>query len=174
MILGLSLPAFTALHVIISLVGIGTGIAVLLGMVFGDRLTTLTAIFLATTVLTSVTGFLFPFVAFGPPHAFGVISLVVLAAAIIGRYGYRMAGRWRLVYIVGALVALYLNIVVAVVQTFEKLSFAHPFAPTQSEPPFLITQGVTLGIFVLLGVVAAWRFRPAPKAARLPASAQPA
>jgi hypothetical protein len=112
-------------------------------------------------VLTSVTGFFFPFVALGPPHIFGLISLPILATAIVGLYVYRLTGPWRPIYVVGALIALYLNVVVAVVQAFQKLSFLQPLAPTQSEPPFLITQLVVLGAFVVLGFLAVRRFHPA-------------
>ena len=162
MTLGLSLPAFTALHVIISLVAIATGVVAFYGMVTGQRLERWTVAFLATTVLTSVTGFMFPGVKVGPAFIFGVISLIVLAAAIAGRYVYHLAGAWRLTYVVGALVALYLNVVVLIVQSFQKLPFLNALAPTQSsEPPFLAAQLVVLAAFLAFGTLAARRFHPA-------------
>jgi hypothetical protein len=112
------------------------------------------------TVLTSVTGFFFPFTKFGPPHAFGVLSLIVLAVAIPALYVYHLAGPWRWLYVTGAVVALYFNVFVGVVQAFQKLSFLQPLAPTQSEPPFLVAQAVVLVIFVVLGIVAVRSFHP--------------
>jgi hypothetical protein len=161
MTLGLSLPAFTALHVAISLIAIATGLIAFYGMVIGQRLERWTAVFLVTTVLTSVTGFMFPDLKVGPPFIFGVISLIVLAAAIAGRYVYHLAGAWRLTYVIGALVALYLNVVVLIVQSFQKLPFLNTLAPTQSsEPPFLATQLVVLAAFLVFGTLAARRFHP--------------
>ena len=158
MILGLSISTFTTVHVIISLIGILSGIVVLIGWLSGKSSDGWTALFLATTVLTSVTGFLFPSASFGPPQVVGVISLVVLAAAISALYVFHLAGFWRWVYIVGATMALYLNAFVGVVQAFQKLPFLRPLAPTQSEPPFVVTQLVVLVIFVAIGVAAAKRF----------------
>jgi hypothetical protein len=160
MILGLSTSTFTTVHVIISLIGILSGIVVVLGWLGGKRSEGWTALFLATTVLTSVTGFFFHSASFGPPHVVGVISLVVLAAAILALYVFHLAGFWRWVYIVGATTALYLNAFVGVVQAFQKLSFLEPLAPTQSEPPFLIAQIAVLAIFVVLGCLSLKRFHP--------------
>jgi hypothetical protein len=160
MTLGLSLSAFTTLHVIVSLVAIATGLVVFYGMVNGRRMTGWTALFLATTVLTSITGFMFPDLKVGPPFIFGVVSIIVLAGALAGLYLYHLAGAWRLVYVIGALIALYLNIVVLVVQSFQKLAFLQPLAPTQSEPPFLAVQVVVLVAFIAGGYIAARRFRP--------------
>ena len=160
MILGLSTSAFTTLHVVISLIGIISGIIVALGWLRSRRPGTCTSLFLTTTVLTSVTGFLFPSAAFGPPQVVGAISLVVLVVAIAALYGFRLAGAWRWIYIVTAATALYLNCFVGVVQAFQKLSFLQPLAPTQSEPPFLIAQIVVLAIFVVLGYLAVRRFHP--------------
>jgi hypothetical protein len=160
MILGLSTSTFTTVHVIISLIGILSGIVVVLGWLGGKRSEGWTALFLATTVLTSVTGFFFHSASFGPPHVVGVISLVVLAAAILALYVFHLAGFWRWVYIVGATTALYLNAFVGVVQAFQKLSFLEPLAPTQSEPPFLIAQIAVLAIFVVLGYLSLKRFHP--------------
>jgi hypothetical protein len=161
MILGLSVATFTLVHVIISLVGIGSGIVVFLAMLARDRVAAWTALFLISTIVTSVSGFFFHSTAIGPPHVFGVISLVVLAAAVLARYVFALAGWWRLIFIVGAWIALYLNCVVAVIQFFQKFSFLQPLAPTQTEPPFLITQAVMLAIFVIVGITAGIRFRPA-------------
>jgi hypothetical protein len=161
MILGLSVATFTLVHVIISLVGIGSGIVVFLAMLARDRVAAWTALFLISTIVTSVSGFFFHSTAIGPPHVFGVISLVVLAAAVLARYVFALAGWWRLIFIVGAWIALYLNCVVAVIQFFQKFSFLQPLAPTQTEPPFLITQAVMLAIFVIVGIAAGIRFRPA-------------
>lgn len=161
MILGMSLATFTTLHVVISLIGIATGVLCLLAMV-GSRLPAgLTATFLLTTVATSVTGFFFPNLKIGPPVIFGVISLAALTPVLLAVYHYHLAGPWRWIYIAGAAFALYLNSVVAVVQAFQKLAFLKPFAPTQSEPPFLVAQVVVLTIIAGLTILALRRFRPA-------------
>ena len=160
MILGMTLSTFTTLHVIISLVAIATGLVVFFGMVNGRRMAGWTALFLATTVLTSVTGFMFPNLKVGPPFIFGVISIIVLAGALAALYLYHLAGAWRLVYVIGALVALYLNIVVLVVQSFQKLAVLQPLAPTQSEPPFLAVQAIVLIGFLVCGYLAVRRFHP--------------
>jgi hypothetical protein len=160
MILGLSLQAFTLVHVVISIVALAAGVIVVAGMLAGSRLPGWTALFLATTVLTSVTGFLFPATAILPSHIFGAISLVVLAIAIISLYGFRLAGAWRWIYVGSAIVAFYLNAFVAVVQAFLKVAVLQPLAPTQSEPPFLVAQLTLLVIFVVLGILAGIRFRP--------------
>jgi hypothetical protein len=154
MILGMSLSRFTTLHVTLSLLGIASGVVVLIGMLVGRQLEGLTAFFLATTILTSVTGFFFPFTKLLPSHVVGIISLVVLAAALAALYVFELTGAWRWIYVASAVLALYLNVFVGVVQAFQKLSFLQPLAPTQSEPPFLVTQVAVLVIFVALGVVA--------------------
>ena len=161
MVPGMSLSTFTLLHVIISLAGIGTGFIVLYGLLNGKRLDGWTAIFLVTTVLTSLTGFLFPFEGLKPSYIVGGISLVVLAIAIWARYGARLAGASRWIYVVSAAVALYLNCFVAVVQAFMKIPALHALAPTGSEPPFLVAQTVVLAIFVWLTWRAAKRFHAA-------------
>jgi hypothetical protein len=160
MILGMSVSTFTSVHVVLSLVGILAGAVVLFGMLGSKRLDGLTALFLATTVLTSVTGFFFPRDQLLPSHIVGVISLVALAVAILALYVFRLAGIWRWLYVGGAGLALYLNVFVGVVQAFQKLPFLRPLAPSQSEPPFLVTQLLVLAIFVALGLVAAKRFHP--------------
>ncbi len=160
MILGMSFVTFTILHVVISLIGIATGIAVLLGMLNGKRLDGATAVFLATTVLTSVTGFMFPFSQLLPSHIVGAISLVVLVVALIALYGQHLSGAWRWIYIVMATIALYLNVFVGVVQAFQKVSFLRPLAPTQAEPPFVIAQVAALVLFAVLGFLAVKNFHP--------------
>ena len=160
MILGMSTSSFTAAHVVLSLVGIFSGFIVLVGMLGAKKLDGWTALFLATTALTSVTGFFFPSASFGAPHAVGIISLVVLAVAIYALYVGHLAGHWRWIYVVTAVVALYLNVFVAVVQAFQKLPFLNPLAPTQSEPPFLIAQLVVMAIFIALGILTVRRYHP--------------
>lgn len=160
MILGMSIQTFTVLHVIISLVAIATGLVVLVGMLGSKRLTGWTAQFLLTTILTSVTGFMFPINGFTPALGTGVVSLVVLAVALLALYGKHLAGAWRWIYVATAVAALYLNVFVLIVQSFQKVAFLTAMAPTQSEPPFLIAQSVALVLFIVLGLVAAFRFRP--------------
>ena len=156
------LRAYTIIHTLISLIGILTGLIVLVGLLAGKRLDGWTKWFLITTVLTSVTGFFFPFHGFTPAIALGIMSLIVLAVAIFARYPRQLAGHWRWIYVVTAVIALYFNVFVLVVQTFEKIPALHALAPTQTEPPFKLTQLVVLAIFVLLGIIAAIRFRPTP------------
>src|SRR5260370_31297346 len=126
-------------------------------MVRATRIDGWTTVFLAITVLTIVPAFFFPSTSFGPAHVVGVLSLVVLAAAIFALYFFRLAGPWRWIYIVCAVLALYLNVFVAVVQAFQKLPPLAALAPTQSEPPFLVAQLVVMAIFIVLGVVAVKR-----------------
>src|SRR6266496_4198808 len=154
MILGMSASTFTLVHVVLSLAGIFAGLVVLFGMFGSKRLEGWTALFLATTVLTSVTGFFFPTDRVLPSHIVGIISLVFLAAAILALYVYRLATSWRWIYVVGAIVGLYLNVFVGVVQAFQKVPLLASLAPTQSEPPFLIAQSVVLVIFIVLAIVA--------------------
>jgi hypothetical protein len=160
MMLGMSLSTFTTVHAIISLVGIGSGLAVLLGLFSAKRLDGLTALFLLATVLTSVTGFGFPFTHLLPSHKIGIISLVVLAIAILARYSFRMVGKWRWIYVVTAMVALYLNVFVLVFQSFEKVPALKAMAPTQSEPPFLVAQLVVMALFIVLTIFAVKKFHP--------------
>lgn len=160
MVLGMSLATFTALHVVISLIAIATGLVVAAGMLAGNRLPGWTAVFLVTTVLTSVTGFLFPFTQLLPSHIVGAISLVVLPLALVALYGKGLAGSWRGVYVIGSIFALYLNVFVLVVQAFLKIPPLNRLAPTGSEPPFAIAQIVVLALFIWLGVRAMRRFHP--------------
>ena len=162
MIFGMTLSTFTTVHVVLSLVGIFSGLVVLIGLLAGKRLDGWTALFLATTVATSATGFLFPVDHFLPSHGVGIISLVALVVAILARYAFHLAGAWRWIYVVGAVVALYLNVFVLIVQSFQKVAALKAMAPTQSEPPFLVTQLVVMALFVVLGIVAAKKFRNQP------------
>jgi hypothetical protein len=165
MILGIfDLQTYTILHVIISLVAIVAGLVVLFGLLNSQRMEGWTALFLITTILTSVTGFLFPFSKFLPSHAVGAISLVALAIACYGLYVKRLSGAWRWIYVVTAIAAVWFNVFVLIVQAFQKVSVLQPLAPTQSEPPFQITQVVVLAAFVILGWLAVRRFRPPMKA----------
>jgi hypothetical protein len=157
---GIPTGTFLQIHVILSLVGIASGIIVLYGLLAGRLLGAWTALFLATTVLTSVTGFPLPPFGFDPARAVGTLSLVLLAVAILALYAFRLAGAWRWIYVATAMAALYLNCFVAVAQSFQKLSFLQPLAPTQSEPPFVVAQVVVLVAFVAMGIVAARRFHP--------------
>jgi hypothetical protein len=156
---GIPTDSLLQIHVILSLVGIVAGLVVVYGLLTAQWLHAWTALFLATTVLTSVTGFPLPPYGFDPPRAVGVISLVLLVVAIAALYVFRLQGAWRWIYVATAMAALYLNCFVAVVQSFQKLAFLQPLAPTQSEPPFLVAQIAVLVAFVTLGIVAAKRFK---------------
>jgi hypothetical protein len=153
------LAVYTLIHVLISLMGIFSGFVVLSGLLTAKRLDNWTAIFLTTTVLTSVTGFFFPVHHFMPSHALGIISLAILAVAIYARYPRNLAGAWRWIYVATALMALYLDVFVAVVQAFLKIPSLKELAPTQTEAPFKITQLVVLSIFVVLGIISVIKFR---------------
>jgi len=165
MILGMTLSTFTLVHVVISLIGIGSGLLVMYGLLIGKRLDGATAIFLASTMATSVTGFGFPFDHLLPSHKVGILSLLVLAVAIITRYVFHLAAAWRGIYVDCAAVALYLNVFVLVVQLFEKVPALRAMAPKQKEPPFLVAHLVVLALFVALTIIAAKRFRIAPVSA---------
>jgi hypothetical protein len=164
MILGMSLSTFTLFHVVLSLLGIASGLIVVYGLMTGKRFDGWTAIFLLFTVLTSLTGFLFPFTHLLPSHVVGILSLLMLAVAIVARYPRRLEGAWRRIYVICAMVALYLNCFVLVVQMFLKLPALHALAPKGNEPPFLIAQLALLAIFVWLTIVAARRFHCEPLA----------
>lgn len=170
MILGTSVPTFTLVHVVISLIGICSGLVVLFGMFKSKKLEGWTALFLATTILTSVTGFMLPADHLLPSHIVGAISLVVLAVALLALYVKRLTGFWRWLYVVTAVIALYLNDFVLVAQSFQKVPFLNALAPTGSEPPFAIAQLVVLVLFVWFGIVAVRSFHPAAKAALLKAA----
>lgn len=154
------LKIFTDAHVLISLVGIFSGFVVLYGFMTANRFDGWTSLFLWTTVLTSVTGFMFPYEGFKPSYVIGAISLVVLAIAIFARYRRHMEGGWRAGYVISSMMALYLNCFVLVVQLFRRVAALKTLAPTQTEPPFKIAQLVLLLLFVALTVLAAKNFRP--------------
>src|SRR5580704_16156388 len=160
--MGFGLAMFTLFHVALSLVGIFSGFVVVFGLLTAKQLKGWTALFLATTVLTSVTGFLFPFHKFLPSHGVGTISLIVLAIAIVARYMRQMAGAWRKAYVITAMIALYLIVFVLVAQLFQKVPALKRMAPTGSEPPFLVSQLVVMAVFIILTIVAVKRFRINP------------
>ena len=151
---------FTLVHVAISLAGIFSGLVVLVAMLTGKRSEQVSAFFLATTVATSVTGFMFPYHGFTPAIGVGIISLAVLAVAVLARYGRKLAGAWDKTYVICVVVALYLNVFVAVAQAFKQIPVLKELAPTQNEPPFAIAQIVVLGLFLALGAQAVRKFRP--------------
>ncbi|HEX4064578.1 MAG TPA: hypothetical protein VHZ09_01040 [Acidobacteriaceae bacterium] len=162
MILGMSVAVFTQVHVAISLIAIAAGFVVVFGMIAAKRLPLLTALFLITTAATSVTGFMFPYHGMTPGIVIGILSLVVLLFAAVALYGGHLVGGWRATYVITAMMALYLNFFVLIVQSFEKVPALHALAPTQKEMPFKVAQLVTLVIFVLLASVATKRFRLKP------------
>ena len=160
MILGMSVGAFTVLHVIITLVAIGSGLIVMGGMFASHKLPGTTALFLFTTVLTSVTGFLFPIHGFTPALGVGILACVIVAAALFALYKEHLVGAWRWIYVITATASLYLNVFVLVAQSFTKVSALNALAPTQSELPFAITQAAVLVIFILIGLIAVVKFQP--------------
>jgi hypothetical protein len=160
MILGMT--TFTLLHVVLSLIGIFSGFVVAFGLLAAKRLDGWTALFLLSTVATSITGFLFAFHGFLPSHGVGIVSLVVLAFAILARYAFHLDGAWRRVYVISAMIALYFNVFVLIAQLFQKVPALKAMAPTQSEPPFLATQVVLMALFVALTIGTAKRFRNEP------------
>jgi hypothetical protein len=164
MILGMSIPAFTLLHVIITLIAIGSGLIAVGGMFASHKLPGTTALFLFTTILTSVTGFLFPIHGFTPALGVGIVSCVILAVALLAYYGKHLTGAWRWIYVVTAIASLYLNVFVLVAQSFVKVAVLNVLAPTQSEPPFVIAQVSVMLIFIVIGIFAAIKFRPIVRA----------
>jgi hypothetical protein len=159
------MSTFTLVHVVISLVGIASGLVVLLGLVAGQRLEGWTVLFLTSTVATSVTGFFLRVDHFMPSHALGILSLLALGLAIYARYGRGLAGAWRPIYAGSAVLALYFNVFVLVVQLFLKMPALKALAPNQTEPPFVATQTIVLAAFVAATIAAAIRFRERPTAA---------
>jgi hypothetical protein len=157
------MAAFTIVHVIISLVGIGSGFVVIYGFLMARRLMLWTATFLTTTILTSVTGFMFPFDrGFTPGHAVGILSLLALGVALWARYRMQMAGGWRTSYVISAVLSQYFNVAVLIIQSFEKIPALKALAPTEAgEPfvPFLVAHSVTLALFVALAIGSVVRFR---------------
>ena len=160
MILGMSIGAFTLLHVVITLVAIGSGLIVVGGMFASHRLPSTTALFLLTTALTSLTGFLFPIHGLTPALSVGILACVILAVALFALYKEHLVGAWRWIFAITAVASLYLNVFVLVAQSFMKVSALNAFAPTQSEPPFAITQGIVLVIFIVICLIAIANFRP--------------
>jgi len=160
MVLGMSLSAFTTLHVVISFIGIGTGFVVVGGLLKSKPLALWTLAFLISTALTSLTGYLFPVHEVLPSHIVGGISLVMLAIAFLARYLFRMSGKWRGIYVLAAVISLYFNVFVLLVQSFHKIPALHEMAPTDKEPPFAIAQLAVLIVFVVLGFFSFRRFHP--------------
>ena len=160
MILGMSIGAFTILQVIITLVAIGSGLIVVGGMFASHRLPVTTALFLFTTALTSVTGFLFPINGLTPALRVGMLACVILVIALFALYKEHLVGAWRWIYVITAVAALYLNVFVLVAQSFAKVSALNALAPTQSEPPFAIAQAIVLAIFILIALITVIKFRP--------------
>jgi hypothetical protein len=161
MVLGMSIETFTFIHVVISLIGIMTGFIVVALMLASAPIAGWNAFFLVSTILTSVTGYFFPFdKGLTPAHVVGAISLVALAVAVFAIYGKKLAGPWRGIYVASAVFALWLNFFVGIVQSFGKFAYLNKFAPTGSEPPFAVAQGIILVLFVILGVAAVRRYRP--------------
>jgi hypothetical protein len=157
---GIPTGLFLQIHVVLSLIGIASGLIAMYGVLRGKLSAGWTALFLATTIATSITGFPLPPFGFDPPRAIGVISLVLLSLAVAALYLLHLAGAWRWVFIVSAFASLYLNVAVGIIQGFQKLAFLHPLAPTQSEPPFLIAQLAVLLAFIAAAVLALIRFPP--------------
>ncbi len=163
MVLGMSLSTFTAVHVVISLIAIVSGLVVMFGMLGSRRVPALTAIFLLFTILTSATGFLFPFTQLLPSHMIAILSLALLAIACVALYAMKLSGAWRPIYVLTALVSLYLNVFVLVIQSFLKIPALHAIAPSvpPSEPPFAIVQAIVL-LFFVVAIIGVWRrFKPA-------------
>jgi hypothetical protein len=162
MILGMTTATYTLVHVLISLVGIGSGLIVLFELLTGKRLDGWTVLFLVTTAATSVTGFGFPVEHIKPSHIVGILSLIALAVAIVARYARHLAGGWRRTYLITAAIALYFNAFVLVAQSFDKVPALKALAPTQMEPPFLVAELVVMAIFIVLTVLAVKRFHEDP------------
>lgn len=158
MILGMSISAFTILHVMISIIGVASGLIVLGGLLSGHRLSIMTPVFLITTLATTLGGFLFPFTGFTPAIGVGIVSTLVLAVTIAARYAFRLRGFWRRVYAGGAILSLYLNAFVLVAQSFQKVPGLNVFAPTGSEPAFVVTQAIVLVLFIVFGLMSLRRF----------------
>jgi hypothetical protein len=161
----MSLATFVLVHVVISLVGIAAGLIVMFGLLGSNRMSGLTALFLVTTILTSATGFLIPPLVSEkllPSHIIGLLSLVLLAIACFALYVQKLSGAWRWVYVLTALISLYLNVFVLVIQSFLKVPALHALAPSvpPSEPPFAIVQGIVLVFFAIVIIGAIRRFRP--------------
>lgn len=162
MIFGMT--AYTFVHVLISLADILSGFVVLYGLLTANRMLAWAVVFLVTALTTDLTGFGFPFHGIDPAIVVGIVSTIVLVATFAALYAFHLAGPWRGVYVIGAVVTLYLNVFVLVAQAFQKVPALHALAPKGSEPPFGIAQGIVLLAFIVLGVLAVRRFRPSPAA----------
>jgi hypothetical protein len=164
MILGMSLSVFTTVHVIISLIAVVAGIIVMFGLLGSNAMPGLTAIFLLFTILTSATGFLFPFEKLLPSHIIAILSLVLLAIACIALYGMKLSGPWRWIYVLTAMISLYFNVFVLVIQSFLKIPALTALAPGNppSGPTFAVIQGIVLLFFVVVIIGAMRRYRPMP------------
>jgi hypothetical protein len=152
---------FTNIHVAISLIAIVAGLAALYGMLSNQRMPTVTQVFLGFTLLTSLTGFLFPFHGVTPGTIVGIISCVLLVLALAALYMFNLAGAWRWIYVVTAVMSLWFNCFVLVAQCFMKIPSLHALAPKGNEPPFGIAQGTVLIIFLIAGYLSVRRFHPA-------------
>lgn len=170
MIVGMSVETFTLLHVVISLIAIAAGLVVVSGWLAGQRFSGWTNAFLITTVLTTLTGFMFPITKFTPAIGVGILSAVVLVVAMSSLYVFRLSGVWRLVFLTASITAFYLNVFVAVVQAFQKLEALRRLAPTQSELPFVVVQAAVLLTFMVVGYLSIQRYQPhtGPRAAVAP------
>lgn len=151
---------FTLIHTALSIVGIVAGFVWAAGLLRGELRSGWTALFLFATIATCVTGFLFPFDTFLPSHWVGVICSAALAIAVYALYAAHLAHAWRIAFVITAMLALYLNVFVLVVQAFRKVPFLHALAPTESELPFASAQGVVFLVFVWLTVAAVRAFHP--------------
>jgi len=152
------LVIYTLIHVVISLIGIGSGLVVLYGLLFSKRLDGWTMVFLSTTMATNITGFFFPFHGLKPSYIVGAISTVILILAYLARYRHNLAGAWRATYVVTAVIGLYLNVFVLIVQAFLKVPALHALAPTQTEPPFKMAQLAMFVLFIVMGAVSVKKF----------------
>ena len=157
-----ALKTFTQIHVAITLVTIASGFIVMFGLLTGRRLNRWTALFLLMTLATDVTGFLFPFHGFTPAIGVGIVSLLVLAITLFARYARHLARGWRVSYDIGAVISLYLNVFVLIVQSFQKIPALNALAPTQTVPPFAVTQLAALVLFIILAIIAVRSFRIKP------------
>ena len=174
MIVGLSVPTFTLVHVVITLIAIVSGIIIVFGMIGSHRLPKLTALFWLTTVLTTVTGFMFflsPTQAkmLTPAAATGIVATLFFLLGLIALYVKQLFGKWRWIYTLSAVISLYLNVFVLIVQSFGKLKIINPAAPMVGPPfapptdfQFAVAQGAALVIFVMLGIITTIKFRRGP------------
>jgi hypothetical protein len=157
----LDMITFTAIHVLLSLIGIVSGVVTLFGLIAANSMKRATLLFIVTTLATSATGFFFPFHGFTPALGVGIVSLIILGAVIVARYRFRLTGAWRWVYVIGALTALYFNSFVLVIQRFLKIPRLHMLAPTGTELPLVLAQFLVLAFYLVTGALAVKGFRSA-------------